>query len=182
MSSVNLGFLPERIVGGETIWIAAANTLQDGEDVIIADVTPAGGYTLEYRFAAATPATVAAVANGGNTGWTLEVPGATTLTWTGNVPYVGVATKSSRYYAVDQGVIIVDPSPLRVSSWVAVLAAVDAAIATYAANPNGSVAIGDMSISYRSLSQLTELRDYVNYRLQQDNAARPKRIIRARFT
>lgn len=182
-----LGFLPVRIIAGETIHVAAANTLQSwaGEDIIIDDVTPAGGYTLAYQFAAATPATVSAVANGANTGWTLEVTGATTLTWApGRLSYVGYATKTSttRIYAVDQGVIDVDASPLRVSSWKAVLALVDAAIATYAANPNGSVNIESMSITYRSLSQLTDLRDYVKARLAEDTASRPRRIIRARFT
>jgi hypothetical protein len=183
----NQGFLPETVVAGETIWIAAANTLQSSEDIIIDGVSPAAGYTLVYQFSAPTPITVTATSNGANTGWTLEVTGAQTLVWApGVIQFVGLASivvgESTRSYAVDAGAISVAASPLRVSSWVAVLAAVDAAIVTYAANPNGTISMDGISISYRTLDQLTALRDYVNYRLTQDNAARPKRIIRTEFT
>jgi hypothetical protein len=176
--------LPQTITAGETLWIAAANTLQDRDDITIDDVTPAGGYTLAYQFAASTPLSVAAVANGANTGWTLEVTGAQTLTWApGVVAYTGIATHtaSGRTFAVERGSILVAASPLRVSSWAAVLVAIDAAIASYAANPNGSISMEGMSITYRNLAQLTELRDYANYRLQQDTSNRPVRIIRTRF-
>jgi riboflavin synthase alpha subunit len=91
-------------------------------------------------------------------------------------------TASGRVFAVDAGTITVEASPSRVSSWVAVLAQVDAAIATYAANPNGSISIEGMSVTYRSLEQLIALREYVVYRQQQDSASRPIRIIRTRFT
>jgi hypothetical protein len=191
LSPENLGVIPSRIVAGASLWVAAANTTQDSEDIIIDDYTPAGGYTLAYQFAAPTPLSVAAVANSGNTGWTLEVTGAQTLAWgAGRIPYVGIATivvsagppEVTRTFPVDQGVILVDASPMRVSAWAAVVASCDAAIATYAANPNGSLSIEGMSVSYRSLSQLTDLRDYATYRLQQDTASRPRRIIRTRFT
>jgi hypothetical protein len=177
--------MPERIVAGQTIWIAAANTVQGGADIDIDGFTPAAGYTLAYQFAASTPVSVAAAANGANTGWTLEVTGAQTLLWTaGRLPYTAMVTHTAttRTYPVDAGTITVDASPMRVSSWVAVVASVDAAIASYAANPNGSIAMEGFSVTYRSLSQLTDLRDYATYRLQQDTASRPARIIRARFT
>ena len=181
--TVALGYIPSRVVGGETIWVAAANALQGRDDIVIDDCTPAGGYALAYSFAASTPITVTAVANGANTGWTLEVSGAQTLAFPiGDVAYTGVATISTRSFVVDQGVIKVDASPLRVSSWVAVLAQVDAAIATYAGSPNSSMSIEGMSVSYRSMDQLMALRDYVNHRLQMDSSKRVKRIIRTEFT
>ena len=71
---------------------------------------------------------------------------------------------------------------MRVSSWVAVLAAIDAAILVYAANPNGSISVEGMSVTYRSLSDLQSLRDYADYMLKKDTSNRPKRIIRSRFT
>jgi hypothetical protein len=187
---INHGYLPDRIVAGETIWLAAANTAQSQSDIIIDGFTPAAGYTLAYQFAAATPVSVSAVANGANTGWTLELTGAQTLLWTpGKMYFAGIVSlvdagppQVTRTFAVDQGAITVDASPMRVSSWVAVLASIDAAIAAYAANPNGSLSIEGMSVTYRSLSQLTDLRDYATYRLQQDSAKRPRRIIRTEFT
>jgi hypothetical protein len=184
-SPENLGYLPLRITAGASIWIAAANTPQDSEDIIIDDYTPAGGYTLAYQFAARTPLSVAAAANGANTGWTLEVTGAQTLAWNpGRIVFAGIVTHtaSARTFAVDAGAIAVDASPMRVSSWAAVLTAVDAAITTYAANPHGNFNIEGFSASYRSMSDLIALREYVNYMLQQDSASRPRRIIRTRFT
>ena len=180
----NQGHIPSRIVAGETIWISASNTLQSKADIILDDYTPAAGYTLAYQFAAPTPVSVSAAANGANTGWTLEVSGAQTLLFgAGSVSFAGVVSivdgEVTRAFSIDQGVIKVDASPMRVSSWVAVLASVDAAIATYASNPRGSMSIEGMSVTYRSLSQLTDLRDYVTYRLQLDSAKRPRRIIRS---
>jgi len=180
----NAGFLPARIVAGESIYVAAANTLQEwaGNDITFDDFTPPTA-TLAYQFAASTPVSVAAVANGGNTGWTLEVPGATTLLWApGRITFVGIATVSGRTYAVDEGYIEVAASPLRVSAWVAVLASVDAAIASYAETPRGSISVNGMSVSFRSLSDLTNLRDYIKARLAEDSASRPRRIIRTRLT
>jgi hypothetical protein len=184
---LNLGHIPSRIVAGETIWLSASNTAQSKSDIVISDFTPAGGYTLAYQFAAPTPISVTAAANGANTGWTLEVSGAQTLLFgAGAIAYTGIVSKvdgeTTRNFAVDQGLLKVDASPLRVSSWVAVLASVDAAIATYAANPNSNISIEGFSVSYRSLSQLTELRDYVYHRIQMDSAKRPRRIIRTEFT
>ena len=180
----NIGKLPARIVGGETIWISDANTFQGSSDIVLDDFTPADGSTLAYQFAAGTakPITVSAVANGDNTGWTLEISGAQTLAWNpGAVQFVGMITKASRIYAVDQGVITVDASPLRVSSWVAVLASVDTAIANYATTPNGSMTVDGMSVSYRSMLDLTRLRDYAVMMLRKDSAGKVPRIIRSRF-
>jgi len=181
-----LSYIPTNIVGGETIWISALNTTQGAVDIILTDYTPADGWTLAYNFAAATPFSVDAVANDDDTGWTLSVTGAQTLTMSPrNVAYTALVTKeidgADRSIAVDDGVIAVEASPLRVSSWAAVLTAVDAAIATYAANPNGSITVDGMSVSYRSMSDLISLRSYANYRMQQDGPNRPKRLIRSRF-
>jgi hypothetical protein len=180
----NLGYLPDSVIGGESIWIAAANSKQSKSDIILTDYTPAAGYTLAYQFAAPTPISVAAVKNLAETGWTLEVTGAQTLVWSpAAISFVGIVTHTSttRAFAVDAGTIKVTASPLRVSAWVAVLAAIDAAIIAYAANPNGSISVEGMSISYRSLSDLTELRAYANYMMQKDSSNRIKRIIRSRF-
>lgn len=178
-----LSYLPLRIVAGESIWVSVDNTAQDSEDIVLSDFAPSDGSTLAYQFSAETPITVDAVANDGNTGWTLEVTGAQTLLWApGSIRYAAILTESNdRTFCVDAGYIAVDASPLRVSDWVAVLSAVDAAILDYAANPYGQISQGDMSFSYRSLDQLTALRDWVKYRLDQDSGKRQRRVIRSRF-
>jgi len=180
----NMGYIPERVNGGETIWIAAANSNGGAADITFTDYTPAGGYTLAYQFAAPTPVSVAAAANGANTGWTLEVAAATTLTWkSGRIGFTGYVTHtaSTRVFAVDSGFIDVTASPLAASSWTAVVSACDAAILQYAANPNGSISVDGMTVSYRSLDQLTNLRAYAKTMEQQETRARMPRIIRSRF-
>ncbi len=180
--ATNLGYMPARIVGGETIIRDA-----DHDGIItISDYTPADGYALAYQFAAETPFTVTAEATEDLTGWTIEITGAQTVVLApGALAFVGMATATVddkvRTFAVDQGVIEVAASPLRISSWQAVLAQIDAAMADYAANPNGSVSVDGMSITYRSFTQLSHLRDYALMMLRKDTAARTPRIIRSRF-
>lgn len=185
MAVTDAGFLPDSVIGGETIWISAANTIQAATDITFTDYTPADGYTLAYQFAAPTPLTVAATANITDTGWTLEVTGANTLTWKpGEIQFSGFVTNTTthRVFAVDAGTIRVTASPLRVSSWVAVLASIDAAIATYSSSPYGSVSMGGMNVSFRSMTDLLNLREYASYMLSMDSSRRQKRIIRVRFT
>ena len=181
----NAGFLPSRIVAGETLWIAAANTAQGLPDITFTGYTPAGGYTLAYQFAGTTPAAVAAVANGTNTGWTLTVTAAETLTWkAGAVRFVAYVTETAtdNVYAVDSGTIAVTASPLATSSYTAALTACDTAIADYAANPHGSFAIDGMNVTYRSFDQLMKLRNYLKSLIAEELGNRPIRIIRTRFT
>jgi len=180
----NAGFLPSAITAGESIWIDADNTAQSSVDITFGDYTPADGYTLAYQFADATPISVDAVANDEDTGWTLDVTGAQTLIWQpGQLVFTGLVTHTAtgRIFAVDSGSINVSASPLRVSSWVAVVAAADAAILNYAASPNSSFSVDGVTIAYRSIDDLIALRDYAQYRLKQDTKSGIKRIIKSRF-
>lgn len=180
----NLGYMPTDITAGETIWIAEANTIQGAEDIVLSDYTPADGSTLAYQFAAETPITVDAAANGADTGWTLEVTAAQTLLWKApTLAYSAYVTDSNgRVFLIDQGSMAITNSPLATSAWTAIVAACDAAILAYAGNPNGSFTVDGMSISYRSLSQLTDLRTYAKGKEQEEIGGRQKRIIRTRFT
>lgn len=183
----NLGYLPASVVAGETIWIAEANLINSwaGKDIEIASITPALGYTLSYDVAATIPITVAAVANVGNDGWTLTFSASQTLLWSaGNIRFAGYAThtSSARKFAVDTGIIRVSASPLTVSTWSAALTALDAAIATYAANPHGSFTIGgDFQVTYRSLKELIDLRAFITYEINKETSTCPKRKILSRF-
>jgi hypothetical protein len=184
---LNAGFLPDRIVAGESIWVAAANSSQDwaGDDLIFDNYTPAGGYTLAYQFAAAVPISVAAAANSGNTGWTLTVTGAQTLLWRpGVIRFAGLVThtESARVFAVDEGVIAVTVSPMATSEFAAALAAIEAAIIAYATNPRSSISVDSMTISYGSLKELLDLRAVYKAEVARQTGKRIKRIIRTRFT
>lgn len=187
MDGSNLGFLPGAVIAGETIYVAAANTINDwaGNDIIIPGITPAGGYTLAYSFSAATPITVNAVANGDNTGWTLTVTAAQTLLWrAGIIRYTALAVLAdpARSYAVDSGAIKVTASPLTVSQYQAALTAVEAAIASYGSSNTRSIQQGDMSITFNSLKELLDLREFYRGEIARETSSRQKRIIRSRFT
>jgi len=183
------GFLPDRIVAGETIWIAAANTTQSTDaDITFSDYLPAS-YNLAYQFAAATPITVSAVANGAGTGWTLEVTAAQTLVWKpGRIRFAGYVTAKSggRVFAVDAGAIDVTASPLATSAWTAIVAACDAAMLAQMATGqvSGSFSVDGLnkSFTYRSVDELRTFRAYAQNMADAETGNRMNRIIRTRFT
>lgn len=179
----NLGFVPSRVVAGESIWISAANSAQGAQDIILDDYSPASGATLAYQFAAPTPITVTASANGANTGWTLDVTGAQTLLWrAGALRFAALVTSGGRTFAVDEGTIFVTASPLAVSQYAAALTAIEAAILTFAGGGQRSFQLGDMSVTYGSLQELLDLRAFYKGEIARETSSRPKRIIRTRFT
>lgn len=184
MATANLGYLPACIVAGESIWISADNTLGSAVDIVIAGYLPAT-HSLAYQFSAPTAITVNAVANGGGTGWTLDVTPAMTLLWyAGDIQFTGLMTTTltSRVTAVDAGAVSVTANPTVASQFQTVLDTIDAAIATYAANPFGSVNIGgDNSVTYRRLQDLIDLRRYYQNLVNKQTSGRVKRIIRTRF-
>lgn len=176
------GFIPASVTGGESIWISAANTAQNSVDITFTAFKPSDGYTLAYQFAADTPVSVSGVASGD--GWTLDVTPATTFTWKpGRMAFVGVVTHTAtgRTFVVDGGSINVIASPLRVSSWKAVVAACDAAMLSVAASPNGSISVDGVNVSYRGTSDLTALREYAMRQLRADTENRIPRKILTRF-
>lgn len=184
----DIGYMPDRIVAGESIWIAAANTAQALSDITLTGYVPPT-YTLSYQFAAATPITVAAVANGADTGWTLEVTAAQTLVWkAGEISFAGYVTHASsgRIFAVDAGTIAVTASPLATSSWTAIVTACDAALLTQATtgNQSGTLSMDNMteSYTYRNTADLITLRAYAQNMASYEIGPRQKRIIRTRFT
>lgn len=165
--------------------VAAANPFGGGRDIILAEYSPATPATLSYHLQCDNPLTIKAAANSGNTGWTLTVSAVDTLTLgPGPVAFAGVLTIDGATKVVDTGIIHVRPSPLRVSSWLAVVTAIDAALLTAASSPSGSISIDGMSISYRSPDQLIRLRDYAAGMAARESATGTMgggRIIRTRF-
>ena len=142
-----LSILPDSVVAGESISVSVPSTT----------VT---GYTLSYSFSASTPITVACVASG-TTAWTLTVTAAQTLVWKrGQVRFAGMLTNTSTgvVTCIDSGVITVEASPLATSQYTAFVTAIDAAILTFGSNPNKRVALGAMSVEYKTLDDLLGLR------------------------
>ena len=182
--TANLGFLPATLVAGETIWISSANTDQDKTDITISGFTPPD-YKLTYEFAASTPLSVEAEANGDNSGWTLTVTSAQTLTFgAGLLRYVGYLTNTTNdtKWAVDAGVISVAPSPLATSAWQDVVTACDAAILNNAGSGVLSLSVEGFSVTYKTTEELRRLRAYAQSMADRELGRHTPRIIRARFT
>lgn len=145
-----LSYLPTEIIQGESI------------NKTLASVTTVSDYTLVYKFSSQpTPIEVSCVGTSGS--WVLTVTGAQTAVWKrGIVRYAAYLTKSSdsSVTVIDYGEISVEASPMATSDYTAALAAVEAAMLSYASNPNRSITVGTIRIDYKDYAELERLRDY----------------------
>ena len=138
-------------------------TLFAGESIVktITGVT-VSGYTLDYKFnSQPTPVSVSCVGTSGS--WVLTVTAAMTTLWTrGVVSFVAYLTKSSdnSVSVIYFGDIQLEASPMATSQYTAALAAVEAAILSYASNPNRRINVDTISIEYKDMDELMKLRDY----------------------
>lgn len=147
--ATELSILPTSITAGESFTATLPAT-----------VTVAGR-TCVYQFKAAVPFSVTCTDNG--TRFILTMTAAQSLTLkAGNIYFAAFATTTStgEVECVDSGYLTVEPNPLASSSYATALAAVEAAIANYAANPNKRVSLGTMSLEYRDLDDLIALKSY----------------------
>ena len=168
-----LNILPTTLFGGETLV----------EEITVDGYTPAT-HTLAYHFALTTALTVAAVANGTGTGWTLTVTAAQTVLWpSGSLAFIGYATATTggRVTAVDTGAIQVTASPAFTSWAKTALAAIEAAIAGRASVDQTNFTIGDMTVGLMSFEALTKARDWLKSEAMKDGSNRTARIIRTVF-
>ena len=169
--------MPTELVAGETI----------SEILTISDYPVEDGWAVSYRFATPTPITQACT--GGEAGvWAITLSSAQTLTIpSGRIRFDALATQTvgetvAQVVAVDSGVIQVTASPLTVSKWSAVLASVEAAIATWGTSDQRSMSIEGMSVSYRSIDELLKLRAFCTQQIQRETGNKRPHILRSRFT
>lgn len=160
-------------------------TLTPGESVsasfVSSSYAPGDGWELVYRFAAETPFSVTGVDDGAG-GFTVSLTTAQTLTLTaGALAFDAIATKGTTSTAVDRGTVTVLPSPLTVSKWSAILVSVETAIAGYATNTNRSMTIDGLSVTYRDMSDLMQLRAFCIKQIARDRGSRTPHIIRSVF-
>lgn len=162
------------------------NTLTPGESVSVTFMSPSyapeDGWAIAYRFAATDPITVDGV-DDSEGGFTVALTAAQTLTMTaGALVFDAIATKGPVSTAVDRGQITVMPSPITVSRWQAVLTAVEESIAGFAGNSNRSMTVDGMSVTYRSMDELLNLRAFCIKQIARDKGSRLPHVIRSVFT
>ena len=159
--ATELSILPTSITAGESFTATLPSTVT---------VT---GRTCVYQFKAPVPFSVTCAA--GETQFVLSVTAAQSLTLkAGNIYFAAFATTTSTgaVACVDSGYLTVAPNPLATSSYSTALAAVEAAIANYAANPNKRVSLGTMSLEYRDLDDLIALKSYYQSEIARDLTGR----------
>jgi hypothetical protein len=146
--ATELNVLPVSIVAGESTTAALTGV-------------SATGRTCVYQFQAVSPFSVACDISGDEFSITLSASNTLALK-AGSVRFVALATTTATgaVECVDTGYIYVYNSPLATSDYAAALAAIEAAILSYATTPNKRVTIGTMSVEYRSLNDLISLKSY----------------------
>ena len=164
--------MPTTLTAGETIAV----------DLIISDYAPNDGYTASFRFGADTPFSVAGVSALDGTAWAVDVSSAATLAISrGRVRWDCVATADGVSSVVASGSIVVSPSPLITSRYVATLASVETAIAQFATSPNRSFSVDGVSKTYRDLDELLNLRAFLKREIALDRGVSRPSIILSRF-
>lgn len=177
LMATQLEIMPTELVAGETI----------SKTLTIADYPVEDGWAVSYRFATPTPITQACTGGGAGV-WAIALSSAQTLTIpSGRIRFDALATQTvdeevAQVVAVDSGVIHVTSSPLIVSKWSAVLASVEAAIATWGTSDQRSMSIEGMSVSYRSIDELLKLRAFCTQQIQKETGNKRPHILRSRFT
>jgi len=147
------------------------STLFAGES-IVKTITGAtvSGYTLRYDFnSQPIPVSVSCVSTTGL--WVLTVSSAQSLLWArGTVAFVAYHTNSTTgaVSVIDYGEIALEASPMTVSQYQAALTAVEAAILSYASNPNKRINVDTINIEYKSYDELKKLRDFYKQMIAQE--------------
>ena len=126
-----------------------------GETIAVSVPVPTGTVAADVRITGGQSVTLALDGAGNATG---TISAAVTLALPASARLGVFAT------GADGGVSCVASGTLAVSKltsdYRAALAAVDAAIASFGSNPNRSITVGEISITYKSLDDLLALRSY----------------------
>lgn len=151
-----LSVMPQSVVAGESFTATLTGISTTGK-------------TCVYSFATATPFSVTCAITDGVFVLTVSAVQSLTLK-AGNVRFVAMVTTTSggAVECVDSGYLTVEPSPLATSSYTAALAAVEAALLTFASNPNRRLSLGTMSVEYKSVDDLLALKAYYQAEIKRD--------------
>ncbi len=165
--------LPSQITAGESINI---------DRIRLPGYTPGAGWTVTFYFASQDTLAVEAEPTSDNQAWSLNVSSDQTLTLdTGRISYAAIAKKDEIAIRVAAGTLLNLPSPLKPSQWQKVIREVDKAILNFASSPTGSITIDGMSMTYRSMAELTRIREYAAEKLMADNGQSRPTVIRSRL-
>ena len=137
----------------------------DGETLTGTWTAPDGATAVVVRLAdGAKSAEVAATDNGDGT-WTATATAETLAGFSGATRWIVFATTASGTEAIANGAVYIRPL---VSKYRAVVAAVETAIQNYGNNPNKTITVGDLSITYKDYADLLSILAYWRRRAEED--------------
>lgn len=155
----------------------------DGETLTGTWTAPDGATAVTVKLSDGAKATeVAATANGDGT-WTATATAETLAGFSGATRWIVYATTAGGTEAIASGAVYVRPL---VSKYRAVVAAVENALQNYGNNPNKSITVGDMSITYKDYDDLLSILAYWRRRAEADETGQqPKtkgpKFVKVRF-
>lgn len=154
----------------------------DGETLTGAFRAPDGTTAVAVRISdGSTEKEIAAVANGDGT-YTATATAADIGGMSGATRWIASATTPDSVEVIASGEIYIRPL---VSKYRAVVRAVEEALQNYGNNPNKSISVGELSITYKDRSDLLDMLSYWRSRAEADEAgARPSggvKFVKVRF-
>ena len=158
-------------------------TAFDGETLTGTFTAPVGTTAVVVKLAdGVKSATVDATANGDGT-WTATVTAETLAGISGATRWIAYATTPDGTEAIANGEIYLRAL---VSKYRAVVAAVENALQNYGSDPNKSIQVGELSITYKDYADLLSILSYWRRRVAADEAgtvpsAGGVRIVKTRF-
>lgn len=158
-------------------------TAFDGETLTGTFTAPVGTTAVAVKLSdGVKSATAEATANGDGT-WTATVTAETLAGFSGATRWIAYATTPDGTEAIANGEIYLRSL---VSKYRAVVAAVENALQNYGSDPNKSIQVGELSITYKDYADLLSILSYWRRRVAADEAgtvppAGGVRIVKTRF-
>ena len=154
----------------------------DGETLTGTWTAPAGATAVVVKLAdGAKNAEVAATANGDGT-WTAKADAATLAGFSGATRWIVYATTPDGVEQIAFGAVYIRPL---VSKYRAVVAAIENALQNWANNPNRSISVGELQITYKDRADLLDILAYYQRKAAADeNGVQPAggvQLIKTRF-
>ena len=154
----------------------------DGETLTGTWTAPDGATAVVVKLAdGAKNAEVAATDNGDGT-WTATATAETLAGFSGETRWIVYATTAGGTEAIASGAVYVRPL---VSKYRAVVAAIETALQNWANNPNRSISVGELQITYKDRADLLDILAYYQRKAAADeNGIQPAggvQLIKTRF-
>ena len=137
----------------------------DGETLTGTFTAPDGTTAVSVKLADGVKSATVNAVQGADGTWTATATAATLAGFSGATRWIAYATTPGGTEAIDSGEIY---SRALVSKYRAVVAAIETALQNWGNNPNQSISVGEISISYKSYDDLLAILAYWRNRVKAD--------------